>query len=69
MTQAFDAHEITVETEIDASPNEVWRALVKSGSVTISSKGVPARFRSTMEWSIFLPPGASCRSLPASSSR
>ncbi len=29
MTQAFDAHEITVETEIDAPPSEVWRALVQ----------------------------------------
>lgn len=30
MTETFDAHEITVETVIDAPPGEVWRALVKN---------------------------------------
>lgn len=30
MTETFDAHEITVVTDIDASPVEVWRALVKN---------------------------------------
>ena len=44
-------------------------AVVKSGSVTISRSGEPARLRSMSVWSLGAPPGNSCRSLPASSSR
>ena len=53
-------------TAFGAAPNTQASAVARmSGSVTISSSGVPARFRSMPDW----PMKFSCSDLPASSSR